>query len=88
VIRAVLQEKGLDGSWGGHAREGRVTNEIQLTPEELANFDHIEYQAGVRNCGLQVTEMHNLTDWIFSVKKCEPPAKPRYYLPRLRPGQL
>jgi hypothetical protein len=74
VIHNVLQEKGLDGSWGGHAREGRVTNEFTMTPEQLAEFDHITYRAGVRNCGMKVVEMHNLNDWTFSTDKCTPPA--------------
>jgi hypothetical protein len=36
------QTKGLDGSWGGHAREGEVTIPFKLTPEQLQAFDHVE----------------------------------------------
>jgi hypothetical protein len=74
LIKSVLQEKGLDGSGGGHAREGRVTNNFGFTSEQLANFDHVELQMGVRNCGMELIEMHNLNDWTFRTKKCEEPA--------------
>jgi hypothetical protein len=74
LIKSVLQEKGLDGSGGGHAREGRVTNNFAFTSEQLANFDHVELQMGVRNCGMELIEMHNLNDWTFRTKKCEEPA--------------
>jgi hypothetical protein len=77
VLHSVLQEKGLDGSWGGHARESRVTNEFTLTPEKLANFDRIALKMGTRNCGMKVIEMHNLTDWTFSTDKCVVPEVPR-----------
>jgi hypothetical protein len=70
IIKAVIQEKGLDGSWFGRAREGSVTNTFMMTPAELENFADISTRMGVRNCGLEVVEMKNLSDWTFSVKEC------------------
>jgi hypothetical protein len=43
-LLSVRQTKGLDGSWGGHAREGSVINPIHLNPEQLRLFDHVEVQ--------------------------------------------
>jgi hypothetical protein len=77
VLHSVLQEKGLDGSWGGRAREGRVTSEFTLSPEKLADFNRIALKMGTRNCGLKVVEMHNLNDWTFSTDKCAVPDVPR-----------
>ncbi|TCM65754.1 hypothetical protein [Rhizobium sp. BK068] len=34
--------KGLDGSWGGHAREGSATSTFKLTAEQMARFNHVE----------------------------------------------
>jgi hypothetical protein len=73
VIKSVSQAKGLDGSMMGHAREGDVTNTFMLTPSELLNFDHVEFQAGVTNCGMEVFSMHNLNDRTFTTRKCEKP---------------
>jgi hypothetical protein len=78
IDHPILQEKGLDGSWGGHAREGHVTNTLTLNAEQLASFDHVELKMGVRNCGMTVVEMHNLNDWTFSTQKCDPPAAPTH----------
>jgi hypothetical protein len=78
VIWATIQEKGLDGSGMGHAREGRVTTNFALTKEQLDNFDHVELvKVGVRNCGMRVIEMHNLNDWTFATKPCEVPDTPK-----------
>lgn len=71
VLHAVIQEKGLDGSFGGRAREGSVSNEFVLSSNQLENLDRIDVRMGVRNCGLKLIEMHDLTDWTFTVKECE-----------------
>jgi hypothetical protein len=76
VLRAVLQEKGLDGSFGGRAREGSDTQTFTLTKDQLAALDHIDVQMGVRNCGTEIIEMHGLNDVTFSVRKCAEPAAP------------
>src|SRR5262249_28559726 len=77
VIWATIQEKGLDGSGMGHAREGRETTNFALSKEQLDNFDHVELKMGVRNCGMRVIEMHNLNDWTFTTKPCEVPDTPK-----------
>jgi hypothetical protein len=38
----IRQTKGLDGSWGGHAREGQVVTTFKMTPDQLRQFDHVE----------------------------------------------
>jgi hypothetical protein len=37
----VVETKGLDGSLGGPAREGTVSENIQLTQDQLRDFDHV-----------------------------------------------
>lgn len=76
IIYAVLQEKGLDGSGMGHAREGSVTNEFTLSKEQFDDLDHVAIQMGVRNCGMKMIEMHNFNDWKFALQPCEKPDMP------------
>ncbi len=53
ALLVVRQTKGLDGSWGGHAREGTVTNTFQLSPEKLQAFDRVvEGQMRALNDGI------------------------------------
>jgi hypothetical protein len=53
-----MQTKGIDGSWGGHAREGSVQVPFALTKEQMADFDHVEFKLGVMNCGMKLSSFH------------------------------
>jgi hypothetical protein len=67
------QTKGIDGSWGGHAREGHVTTQFKLTPEAAASVDHAVFKAGVTNCGMEVSSFKCCDNGIeigFSTRKC------------------
>src|SRR5262249_49220942 len=37
----VVETKGVDGSLGGPAREETVSQNVQLTPDQLTDFDHV-----------------------------------------------
>jgi hypothetical protein len=78
-IWANKQTKGLDGSFGGHAREGSVTTQFRLTKEQMALVDHVSFKLGTTNCGTELTEFHccgNGIEASFSTKKCEMPSMP------------
>jgi len=80
VVWANKQTKGLDGSFGGHAREGSVNTGFQLTKEQMAAVDHVVFKLGTVNCGMELTEFHccnNGIDASFSTKKCDVPTTPR-----------
>jgi len=80
VVWANKQTKGLDGSFGGHAREGTVTTKFQLTKEQMASVDHVAFKLGATNCGMELTEFHCCNNGIeasFSTRKCDVPAVPR-----------
>jgi hypothetical protein len=36
----IVETTGLDGSLGGRAREGSISQNVQLTPEQVKDFDH------------------------------------------------
>jgi hypothetical protein len=79
-VWANKQTKGLDGSFGGHAREGSVTTKFQLTKEQMALVDHVAFKLGTTNCGMELTEFHccgNGIEASFSTRKCEMPTIPR-----------
>jgi hypothetical protein len=73
-VKKFLAEKGLDGSWGGHAREGHVEKRFQLTPDEMARVHRVTIKMGVRNCGFHVVggyiggDKENYLE--FSTRKC------------------
>jgi hypothetical protein len=70
------QTKGLDGSWTGHAREGRVSLDYQLSRDQMNAFDHAEVKLGVMNCGWELTEFHCCNNGIeatFTERKCNVP---------------
>jgi hypothetical protein len=72
-IRSDKQTKGLDGSWGGHAREGHVTTTFILDEAQRENFDHIALKMGVMNCGMELTSFKCCDHGIeasFSTRKC------------------
>ena len=73
VIHSDKQTRGLDGSWGGHAREGHVTTTFSLDKAQTDNFDHIVLKMGVMNCGMELTSFKccdNGVEATFSTKKC------------------
>jgi hypothetical protein len=41
VLYSDKETMGLDGSWGGRAREGHVTTNFTLTKEQMNEFDHV-----------------------------------------------
>jgi hypothetical protein len=58
VLGYFVQWKGLDGSFRGHAREARATDQFKLQPTAFSQFDHVDFRFGVRNCGFKVTGFH------------------------------
>jgi hypothetical protein len=67
------QTKGLDGSWGGHAREGHVTTKFSLDKAQMDNFDHVTLKMGVMNCGMKLTSFKCCDNGIeasFTTRKC------------------
>jgi hypothetical protein len=74
AIHSDKQTKGLDGSWGGHARQGHVATGFTLNSEQMGNFDHVALKMGVMNCGMEMTSFKCCDHGIeasFSTKKCE-----------------
>jgi len=85
VLYSDKQTKGLDGSWGGHAREGHVTTTFTLTPDQMAAFDHVDLKMGTMYCGTQLTSVQFKNDGVdvgFSTKRCDAPKAPAPMLPR------
>jgi hypothetical protein len=85
VLYTDKQTKGLDGSWGGHAREGHVTTAFTLNSERRAEFDHVDLKMGTMNCGMELTSVQfkdNGVDVGFSSKKCDVPKVPQSMMPR------
>ena len=73
AIHSDKQTKGLDGSWGSHAREGHVTTSVFLNKEQMDNFDHVALRMGVMNCGMELTSFKCCDHGIeasFSTRKC------------------
>jgi hypothetical protein len=67
------QTKGLDGSLGGHAREGHVQVSFKLNQNQLAAFDHVALKVGTMNCGMELTSFKCCDHGIeveFTTKKC------------------
>jgi hypothetical protein len=78
-IYANKQTKGIDGSYGGHAREGHVTTSFTLTKEQMDAFDHVALKMGAMNCGIQLSSFHCCDNGIevgFSGRPCNVPAVP------------
>jgi len=73
AIYSDKQTKGLDGSGGGHAREGHVTTTFALKKEEMDELDHVVLKMGAMNCGMEITSFKCCDNGIevgFSTKKC------------------
>jgi hypothetical protein len=73
VVYADKQTKGLDGSWYGPAREGRVTTQLRLTKEQMDEFDHIELKMGAMYCGLELSSFRCCDHGIevgFTTRRC------------------
>lgn len=80
VIYSGKQTKGIDGSYGGHAREGRVTTKFALKKEEMDRFDHVVLKMGTTNCGLKLTSFKCCDNGIeasFTTNHCDVPTTPR-----------
>ena len=45
------ETKGLDGSFGGRAREGSVTKKFHLTKEQMDKVDHVELNWALQIAG-------------------------------------
>jgi hypothetical protein len=79
VIYSDKQTKGLDGSAGGHAREGHVTTNFILSKQQLEDFDRVALKMGAMNCGMELSSFHCCDNGIevgFSTRKCNVPAAP------------
>jgi hypothetical protein len=80
VVWSNKQTKGLDGSWGGHARRGYASANFTLSKEQMEMFDHVALKMGAMNCGMDLSSFsccdHGI-DVGFSSKKCNVPATPR-----------
>jgi len=80
VIWSDKQVKGLDGSGGGHAREGEVTITFSLTKDQMDEFDHYDFKMGAQNCGIDLTSVRFTDNGIelgFGTCKVEEPKAPR-----------
>ena len=55
TLAAFVQWKGLNASFGGHAREATVSDKVQLEPSMVLRLDHVDFRFGVKNCGFQMT---------------------------------
>jgi hypothetical protein len=80
VVYSNKQTKGLDGSWGGHAREGHVTTSFTLDKQQLADVDHVGLKMGAMNCGMELSSIQfkdNGIDVGFTGRKCNVPGVPR-----------
>jgi hypothetical protein len=69
----VSQQKGIDGSWGGHAREASETNQFKLSQEQLAAFDHIEWRVGALRCGMKFDSINSNGEIVFKEAPCDAP---------------
>ncbi|MGO6692504.1 hypothetical protein ACCS54_18915 [Rhizobium johnstonii] len=58
VIGYFVQWKGLNGSGGGRAVEGDVNDSFKLNATQLAQFDHVSFRFGAKNCGIRITGLH------------------------------
>lgn len=68
----VVETKGLDGSLGGHAREGTVSRPVQLSPEQLKAFDHarlIGMRALCNGIDFKCMSISKIQKWIGPVIK-------------------
>jgi len=73
VIYSDKQEKGIDGSWFGSAREGHVTTNFTLKKDDLDAIDHVLHKMGAMNCGVQLSSFKccdNGIDLGFSTRPC------------------
>jgi hypothetical protein len=57
VLLTVYQVKGLDGSYMGRAREGTVTNAIELSPDDVARFRALDVKLVALNDGVDVGQV-------------------------------
>ena len=73
TLKVVILQKGLDASVFGHAREGTVTDTFLMNSRDVSDLDHIETKFGVRNCGLELTDLYFNSNGLnlgFGTKKC------------------
>ena len=80
VVWSNKQTKGIDGSFGGHAREGHVPLSFALDQDQMAMFDHVTLKIGVTQCGMELADFKccdNGVEATFSTRKCDVPAVPR-----------
>jgi hypothetical protein len=80
VIWSDKEEKGLDPSWWGHAREGNVTKNFSLNKEQMASLDHFDLKMGAMNCGLELSSVKFTDDGIdlgFTTRPCGVPSTPK-----------
>ncbi|WP_141103963.1 hypothetical protein [Rhizobium sp. R634] len=69
LIFSYVQWKGLNGSFGGKAREGSVTDRVQLSPAEVRRLCRIKFRFGTRDCGLELISFKKNT-LTFSTAEC------------------
>jgi hypothetical protein len=71
VIKAIIQEQVVYSMMEWQMQSGYDTEQFLLTAEELARFDHVDYDAGLRDCKSQIISFNGNT-FTFSTK-CTPP---------------
>jgi hypothetical protein len=70
LLLVVVETKGLDGSLGGRAREGTVSENVQLTPDQLKVFDHaglIKMAALCDGIDLKCMSLKKVQKWLGPV---------------------
>jgi hypothetical protein len=70
------QTKGLDGSWGGRAKEGAVTTNFKLNQDQMMELDHVTFKMGAMNCGMELASFRCCNKGIefeFTTHKCGRP---------------
>lgn len=68
-LAVVRQTKGLDGSFGGRAREGNVHNDIQLSADEVAQFDHVETRMRALGDGITLEDVKRVLGTVNDAAK-------------------
>jgi hypothetical protein len=92
LVWADKQTKGLDGSGGGHAREGSVVTTFKLSPEDLVRIDpkRVYLKMGARYSGVVIKSFKCCDKGLeieFEAERSSEPDKP-VRMPRQFPGSF
>ncbi len=81
IVYSDRQTKGLDGSFGGRAREGSVATPFTLSKEQMAAFDHVAVKMGAENCSLVIEAVKCCDKGLeveLKTQQCKQPERPYY----------